>query len=114
MHPTSEKFNFGPLPINRLAGISERAAAHHPKEIGGSSPAAGIPAVHNYPTPLAPLILREAIMTTDPDDWREILSRVTGELIQGEQRVAMSELITTLKARETGTKQDRASGLPMP
>jgi hypothetical protein len=36
----------GPLPVNRLAGISERAAAHHPTEIGGASPAAGIPAAH--------------------------------------------------------------------
>jgi len=41
-------------------------------------------------------------MTTDPDDWRQILSRVTGELVRGEQRVSTRELITVhLKVRET-------------
>jgi hypothetical protein len=41
-------------------------------------------------------------MTTDPDDWHQILSRVTGELVRGEQRVSTRELITVhLKVRET-------------
>jgi len=41
-------------------------------------------------------------MTTEFDDWRQILSRVTGEFVRGEQRVTTRELITVhLKVRKT-------------
>jgi hypothetical protein len=41
-------------------------------------------------------------MTPDPNDWRQILSRVTGQLVRGEQRATTRELITVhLKVHET-------------
>jgi hypothetical protein len=33
-------------------------------------------------------------MTTEPIDWHQVLSRVTGELVRGEQRVTTYELLT--------------------
>jgi hypothetical protein len=33
-------------------------------------------------------------MTSDPTDWHEVLARVTGQLVRGEQRVTTYELLT--------------------
>jgi hypothetical protein len=41
-------------------------------------------------------------MTIELDDWHQILSRVSGELVRGEQRVTTDELITVhLRVRKT-------------
>ena len=33
-------------------------------------------------------------MTNDPTDWHQVLARVSGQLVRGEQRVATHELLT--------------------
>jgi hypothetical protein len=35
-------------------------------------------------------------MTTNPFDWHQVLSPVTGELVRGQQRVTTRELLTFL------------------
>jgi hypothetical protein len=39
-------------------------------------------------------MITEPSMTTDPDDWHNVLASVTGELVRGEQRVSTQELFT--------------------
>ena len=40
--------------------------------------------------------LRNQNMTTDPTDWHQVLARVTGALVRGEQRVSTQELFAKL------------------
>ena len=35
-------------------------------------------------------------MTSDPTDWHQVLARVSGQLVRGEQRVSTQELFTKL------------------
>jgi hypothetical protein len=37
-------------------------------------------------------------MTSGPTDWHQVLARVNGQLVRGEQRVATHELLTHRRA----------------